>query len=236
MGDFPIEIREVWAYNLEQELTLISQLCEQYNFIGMDTEFPGFLIKTSQQQTEEQRYQAMCSNVNLLQIIQIGITLGDSKGNLCHDPCCTWQFNFKFNIHENLYSSDAIKLLTQAKIDFNRFEQDGIDMIDFSALLFASGLVLNDKIVWVSFHGCYDFAYLYKMVSGQALPNLESEFFKQLVIYFPHFYDLRYIASIYEKVGGLQAIANSMGVERYGNQHQAGSDSFVTILSFFIYM
>lgn len=236
MSEFPKEIRDVWAYNLEEELTTISRLCERYRFVGMDTEFPGFLVKTSQQQTEDQRYQAMRSNVNLLQIIQIGITLGDSEGNLCTEPYCTWQFNFKFNIHENLYSTDAIKLLKQAEIDFDRFEQEGINMIDFAALLFASGLVLNDNIVWISFHGCYDFAYLYKLVSGQSLPDTERDFFKQLSIYFPHFYDLRYIISVYEKVGGLQAIATSMGVERYGNQHQAGSDSFVTLLSFYKYM
>lgn len=232
------EIREVWASNLEEEFMKISQAVERYQYVAMDTEFPGFIAKSSQSftTTEEQRYHTQSINVNILHIIQIGITLGDIQGNLCQ-PCCTWQFNFKFSLTEDLHSPEAINLLKQANIDFNKFERMGIEVMDFAPLLYASGLVLNDEVVWISFHGGYDFAYLLKMLTGTTLPSTEEEFFQQLKIYFPHFYDIKYMMSLTDqKVCGLQELAKELNVSRMGTQHQAGSDSFVTLLTFYRFM
>ena len=39
----------------------------------------------------------MRCNVDLLKIIQIGITLADESGEYPPDVC-TWQFNFRFNL------------------------------------------------------------------------------------------------------------------------------------------
>lgn len=39
----------------------------------------------------------MRCNVDLLKIIQVGITLADEDGNTPQDVC-TWQFNFHFSI------------------------------------------------------------------------------------------------------------------------------------------
>ena len=36
-----LRIREVWADNLDEEMLLIRDLVEQYNYLAMDTEFPG---------------------------------------------------------------------------------------------------------------------------------------------------------------------------------------------------
>jgi len=41
-------------------------------------------------------YQTMRCNVDILRLIQLGVTLSDEDGNL--PDACTWQFNFKFNI------------------------------------------------------------------------------------------------------------------------------------------
>lgn len=38
-------IKDVWDNNLEEEIENISKLVEEFNYIGMDTEFPGFCIK-----------------------------------------------------------------------------------------------------------------------------------------------------------------------------------------------
>lgn len=40
-------------------------------------------------------YQTMRCNVDLLKLIQLGVTLSDEEGNL--PDKCTWQFNFKFD-------------------------------------------------------------------------------------------------------------------------------------------
>ena len=228
------EIVEVWSNNLVEEMTKISKLIESYTYVAIDTEFPGFLLKTSTsfQTTDEERYRTQTANVNLTKIIQFGITIGDSKGNLAY-PICTWQFNFHFRLEEDLYNQDAIRLLRMAGIDFKQFELNGIDPVDFSYLLFSSGLVMNDKIFWICFHGGYDFAYLIKMLTGSPLPPKDIDFTKSLQLYFPNFFDLKEMS---QKPIGLQELAEEYGVTRVGSQHQAGSDSFVTLKTFYEFM
>jgi len=229
------EVIDVWAGNLEEEFIKISRLIEEYPYVGMDTEFSGFLIKSMAHvsQVDDQRYNTMRINVNMLKMIQLGITLGNSAFNLV-EPVCTWQFNFKFSLSSDIYANDSIAILKQAGIDFERFERDGIDLIDFAAQFFASGLVMNDKVFMVAFHGVYDFAYLLKSLSSKSIPKTEEMFRNEISFYFPNFYDLRNVMLSFDDfVGGLQELAESLDVPRIGKQHQAGSDSYVTLLSFF---
>lgn len=231
------EIVEVWASNLEEEFVRLSDLITRYHFVAMDTEFPGFIARSTQTypSANEERFHRQRLDVNLMKIIQIGITLGDGQGNLCQP--CTWQFNFKFNPSEDLSSPDAITLLQQADIKFEEFERKGIDVSDFAHLLLSSGLVMNDSVIWISFHGGYDFAYLLKILTGDVIPPGLKEFLAELGQYFPHFYDMKYIINVRgDRAGGLQDLANNMGVMRVGTQHQAGSDSYVTLLTYYRYM
>ena len=121
-------------------------------------------------------------NVDLLKIIQLGLTFADEEGNF--PASCTWQFNFTFNLSEDMYAQDSIDLLKNSGIDFQKFERDGIDVADFGELLMTSGLVLNDDIKWISFHSGYDFGYLLKLLTCTALPADEPEFFKVIFIFF----------------------------------------------------
>jgi CCR4-NOT transcription complex subunit 7/8 len=233
------EIREVWAANLEEECFLLSELIQTYPYVAFDTEFPGFRVRAEVTfpSPEQQHYYVQSLNVNFLQIIQIGITLGDRTGQLS-TPCSTWQFNFKFSLTEDVHSSDSIALLRQAGIDFEKFERDGIEVIDFAHLFLSSGLVMNEDVVWIAYHGGYDFAYLLKILSGMANPPTSEEFFKSLKIYFPHFYDIKYIVSQAESrvSGGLSELADALSVPRLGAAHQAGSDSRVSFLTYFRYL
>ncbi len=47
--------------------------------------------------SSDYHYQTLRCNVDLLKLIQLGITLCDENGNLPPDVC-TWQFNFRFSI------------------------------------------------------------------------------------------------------------------------------------------
>ena len=228
-------IRDVWAHNLEHEMAIIAELIDEFPYVAMDTEFPGVIAQpVGQFQSQENyHYQLMRCNVDYLKIIQIGITLGDGKGNF-PTPCCTWQFNFKFNIDEDMYLTPAIELLQQSGIDFNRFHTDGINVFDFSQLLYTSGLIMNEDVTFVTFHSGYDFGYLIKMLICKPLPSDEGEFMKLLDVMIPHYYDLKLVAEDIDESRncGLEKLANELNVRRVGPQHQAGSDALVTLKTF----
>ena len=53
-------------------------------------------------------------NVDLLKLIQLGLTLTDERGNLPRigNHFCLWQFNFReFSLKEDMYAQDSIELL-----------------------------------------------------------------------------------------------------------------------------
>eukprot|EP00339_Tiarina_fusa_P025228 CAMPEP_0117006234 /NCGR_PEP_ID=MMETSP0472-20121206/6537_1 /TAXON_ID=693140 ORGANISM="Tiarina fusus, Strain LIS" /NCGR_SAMPLE_ID=MMETSP0472 /ASSEMBLY_ACC=CAM_ASM_000603 /LENGTH=164 /DNA_ID=CAMNT_0004707645 /DNA_START=18 /DNA_END=509 /DNA_ORIENTATION=- len=140
---------DVWAYNLEEEMKKLMDTLEDYKYIAMDTEFPGTVAKpigTFKSRSDHQ-YQLLRANVDLLNIIQLGVTLFDGKGNNPRGPC-SWQFNFTFNLEKDIYAEASIDLLKNAGIDFAKLAKDGIDVAEFGYHLISSGLVLNDSIKW----------------------------------------------------------------------------------------
>lgn len=54
-------------------------------------------------------YQTLRCNVDLLKIIQLGITLSDSAGNV-PSGIHTWQFNFKFSLEYPILLTFARRL------------------------------------------------------------------------------------------------------------------------------
>lgn len=178
-------------------------------------------------------YQTLRCNVDLLKIIQLGITFADENGELA-DDCPTWQFNFKFNLQEDMYAQDSIDLLTRSGIDFKQHEERGVDVDAFGELLMTSGLVLTDDVKWISFHSGYDFGYLLKLLTNAPLPADEPAFFDSLHTYFPCIFDVKYLMSSIDSLkGGLNKLADDLEVERVGPMHQAGSDSLLTSATFF---
>eukprot|EP00164_Ancoracysta_twista_P003893 GFYU01005219.1.p1 GENE.GFYU01005219.1~~GFYU01005219.1.p1 ORF type:complete len:285 (-),score=57.89 GFYU01005219.1:1000-1854(-) len=229
------EIVDVWADNLEAEMEVIRGLVEDYPYLAMDTEFPGVVARPigSFKSQTDYHYQTLRCNVDLLRIIQLGITFMDDNGR-APKPVSTWQFNFKFNLNEDMYAQDSIDLLTRSGIDFKKNEEKGIDVQTFGELLTTSGIVLNDDVKWISFHSGYDFGYLLKLLTCTNLPAEEPVFFDLLKCYFPCIYDIKYIMKDTENLkGGLNKLAQDLDVERIGPQHQAGSDSLLTAATFF---
>ncbi|KAK6330713.1 hypothetical protein TWF718_002914 [Orbilia javanica] len=228
-------IKEVWKQNLEAEIAVLRDLVEDYPYIAMDTEFPGIVARPigGFRSKADYHYQTLRCNVDMLKIIQLGITFYDENGKT-PEPVSTWQFNFQFSLADDMYAQDSIDLLTKSGIDFKRHEDHGIDVAQFGELLISSGLVLLDNVKWVSFHSGYDFGYLVKIMLCQALPAEENEFRKYLHTFFPALYDIKYLMkSVKTLKGGLQDIAEDMGIQRVGPQHQAGSDSLLTGHIFF---
>ncbi|CAZ82960.1 unnamed protein product [Tuber melanosporum] len=231
-------IRDVWAQDLDKEMAVLRDLVETYQYVAMDTEFPGIVARPigNFKSKADYHYQTLRCNVDMLKIIQLGITLADENGNLAKidGSVCTWQFNFKFSLNDDMYAQESIDLLTKSGIDFAKHAEHGIDVYQFGNLLISSGLVMYDDVKWISFHSGYDFGYLVKIMSCLPLPKEESEFRNLLSKYFPALYDIKFLMKSCRTLkGGLQDIAEEMGVSRVGPQHQAGSDSLLTGNIFF---
>ncbi|KAG4069022.1 hypothetical protein HA402_008333 [Bradysia odoriphaga] len=228
-------ICDVWKHNLEEEFRTIRQVVQNYNHVGMDTEFPGVVARPigDFRSPADYQYQLLRCNVDLLHIIQLGLTFMDDDGKT-PPGYSTWQFNFKFNLSEDMYAQDSIDLLQNSGIQFKKHEEDGIDPFEFAELLMTSGVVLMDNIKWLSFHSGYDFGYMLKLLTYQNLPADESEFFELLRLYFPTIYDVKYLMKSCKNLkGGLQEVADQLELRRVGPQHQAGSDSHLTGMAFF---
>lgn len=232
------QIRDVWAEDLNREMGVLRSIVDKYPYIAMDTEFPGIVARPigAFKSKADYHYQTLRCNVDMLKIIQLGITLSDENGELAKvdGTVCTWQFNFKFSLNEDMYAQESIDLLTKSGIDFGKHANHGIDVYAFGDLLISSGLVMLDEVKWISFHSGYDFGYLVKIMSCKPLPTEESEFRTLLGKYFPALYDIKFLMKSCRSLkGGLQDIAEDMGVPRIGPQHQAGSDSLLTGSIFF---
>lgn len=220
-------------------------------------------------------YQCLRCNVDLLNILQLGISLfnedGESppatsdreeltlSGGRKYGPQqvpCTWQFNFKFSLKDDMYSEQAIESHKLAGVAFESLEEKGIDPFEFGALLMSSGLVCDEDVRWISFHAGYDFGYLTKVLLRLPLPDDEVEFDKYMKKFFPSFYDFKHlmrskirlnamgqltpqnqevstILEQFDRKQGLENAAEIFKIKRQGVAHQAGSDSLLTGKLFF---
>ena len=227
-------IIEVYEDNFIEEIKKLSSLLEEYNYIGMDTEFPG-IVYCVQNLTKDFYYRTLKMNIDSLKLIQLGVTLMNSKGEFPkNSKYHTWQFNFEFDKSKDKITQPSLNLLEQCGIDFNKLKRNGIKHKDFSEYFMISGLVLNPDIHWISFHGSYDFGYLLKYLICTNLPETEIEFINLLDIYFINYYDIKTLVKTKDNLKiGLNKLAQSLEVLREGKTHQAGSDSVVTIDVYF---
>ncbi|KAJ8460425.1 hypothetical protein OPV22_033351 [Ensete ventricosum] len=236
-----VEIRDVWANNLEAEFAVIREIVDDFPFVAMDTEFPGVAVRPlgDFKTVADQNYHILRANVDLLHLIQLGLTFSDADGNLPTSSAAggrpvVWQFNFReFDVDRDVSNPDSIDLLIKSGIDLVRNREYGVDAIRFAELLMSSGVVLNDSVSWVTFHCAYDFGYLLKLLTCRRLPDTREGFFVLVRTFFPVVYDIKHLLKFSNSLhGGLNKVAEQLEVERVGICHQAGSDSLLTARAF----
>lgn len=231
-----MEIRDVWAENLEKEMAIVRECVEKNPYVAMDTEFPGVVAKPVESfnsQSVDFHYQTLRVNCDMLKVIQVGLAFFDKDGKRA-EGYPVWQFNFRFDLNADMYAVDSVELLKRSGIDFKKHQEKGIDIFKFGELLIPSGLVLTDDVRWISFHSGYDFGYLLRLATCLPLPTNENSFFELMKVYFPNVYDIKHLVRDIDSLwGGLAAIAKALDVPRVGPAHQAGSDALVTAETFF---
>jgi CCR4-NOT transcription complex subunit 7/8 len=110
------------------------------------------------------------ANVEVLRLIQVGLTFTDEDGNPAEE-CPVWQFNFRFSLEEDLFAPESVELLRRSGLDFANHQEKGIEAHHFAEVLMTSGLVLCDDIKWLTFHSAYDFGYLLRLLTNAPLPG-----------------------------------------------------------------
>lgn len=125
-------------------------------------------------------------------------------------------------------------MLQDAGINFDLHKSKGIDHMLFAEYFLSSGLAFNDNTTWICFQGNQDFGYMYRVLANKPLPDSEDGFLDETKILFPNLYDIKYMKHEFEELrGGLSRLGDLLSLDRIGQQHQAGSDSWLTGLAFF---
>lgn len=242
-------VKEVWALNLEAEFAAIYNMLPYFSFVAFDTEFPGTVFPQHPPTNPSQHqpfssplkpfevYHTLKRNVDATNIIQLGLTLANAKGEVG----AIWEFNFKdFNLARgDLHNPNSIQLLKEQGIDFAKNATHGIDSKKFRKLLLTSGLIrrpYSPVVTWIGFQISYDFGYLLKiLIGGRELPNNVTQFVGLIEHCFgKRVYDLKHMMKSCSGLhGGIEKVAKTLDVQRIaGRSHQAGSDSLLTMMTF----
>lgn len=82
-------IKDVWLGNFFTTMEKISGLIDEFNYISMDTEFPGTVYVPPNTQNEFE-YQMIKGNCDNLKLIQVGISLANEKGEPPRGKTLAW--------------------------------------------------------------------------------------------------------------------------------------------------
>ncbi|XP_020696265.2 probable CCR4-associated factor 1 homolog 11 [Dendrobium catenatum] len=206
-------------------------------FVFFDTEFPGCIFRSSKHHTllsPAERYSVLKLNADVIRPIQVGITISDGATSTA-----SWQFELRdFDLHSHPHAPSSVALLESSGINLTRNRQLGIPSVWLAHLLLDAGLVGDfSRATWVAFHGCYDFAILFKALFQLTtklrvrLSETMEEFIALTMWYFGgRIYDIKCLIRRCDGLyGGLEKVAEKLGVKRAeGKAHQAGSDSLLT--------
>ncbi|XP_066357899.1 probable CCR4-associated factor 1 homolog 9 [Miscanthus floridulus] len=205
-----VQLQSVAAANFAAELDRIGSLLPRYPYVVVDTEYPGTVHhapagRRDSDLSPDERYALVKANVDELPIVQLGITLCDSHGNLPFVPDYrygafgyhhggggggygerAWEVDFSdFDVSRDHHAAQSVAFLRSQGVDFDTAARArGVSSAAFGAKL-AEVLQRvagkNVELTWVAFGGAYDLAYLVKMIGGgQPLPETRQGFVERV--------------------------------------------------------
>ncbi|KAL5566819.1 hypothetical protein UlMin_029983 [Ulmus minor] len=212
-------IRVVWNYNILQEFQALDH-CLQHFFFFFDTEFLGFLLVTPIFEKESIIYDDLRINVDSFKVIQLNITLSIEKFYFSG-------FDEKIDIHEPSF----IIFLKNNGLNLDEIKENGIPIAKFSNK-FIQVLRSNQGLRWVTFHGNYDLAYLFKLVTRKLMPSSALEFTKICEKIFRAIYDVKYTVHFRQELVDrgirVERIPKIFKIEQCNGAHHTRSNSLVT--------
>ncbi|CAD7931909.1 unnamed protein product [Amoebophrya sp. A120] len=149
----------IYADNVEEAFRELAER-DYDNFIGVESFFPGLVLRPTIPVDSflEHHYATLRSNVDCTNLIQLDLTIRrKSKDPESDAPTYkTFRFHFTYNLHNELYSVDAMRKLVEAGSFQNPTMQSKRACIDskrFAELFMTSGLVLDEEIIWIPIYG-----------------------------------------------------------------------------------
>ena len=243
-------IREVWQNNLYSEFHSIRRLLPQYNYISISTEFVGTLARPigNFRSREDYHYQTMRANVDLLNPIQIGISLSDIYGNKPENEPSTWQFNLEFDIGKEMISGESLDLLRKSAINPEMHKTNGVKKFEFAQLMIDSGLLMDENVTWITYHAAYDLGFFIHILLNDIMPNNRKDFDSWVHEYMPSLFDLNLLYKIIRGYKypppqnnsqqplpmevSLANLASDIGLPRFPVFNTVGGQSLLMLLSF----
>lgn len=239
-------IREVWKENLESEIILIRELVETFNHVTLAVEFPGIVARPIGEfkSNRDYHYQVVRANADILNVVQLSLTLTDSMGKTPENCPCTFQFNFKFDLESEMCPTEIIDSIAKTGVNLGRTKDHGIEPFEFAQLLTDSGLCLLEDVTWISYHAGYDFAFLISILTNNSLPVDYEEYRWWYKKFFPNSMDLKFMANSLRQnkpaLAGklsLETLAEELGIAHPNISNlkyvQTGIYSYVSSLCYF---
>ncbi|OEL19843.1 hypothetical protein BAE44_0019139 [Dichanthelium oligosanthes] len=140
-----VPVREVWAGNLDAEVSFLHNVATGARFVAFAVHYPGVVHGAAPPQadhntlTPEQRYAAIKANVDALKPLQVGLASARTT---------------------------AAAYLEERGMDLDAHRVHGIPMARFADALHCSGLLRRLDLSWISYTGAYHVVYLLKVIRG----------------------------------------------------------------------
>jgi hypothetical protein len=146
----------VYQDNVQEAVTELSEM-DYDPVIGVECFFPGLVLRPTIPVDSflEHHYATLRSNVDCTNLIQLDLTIRRSNKPE-GERYRTFRFHFQYNLHNELYSVDAMRKLVEAGSFQNPAMQSKrvyIETKTFAELLMTTGLILNEDLTWVPIFG-----------------------------------------------------------------------------------